>query len=510
MANIKINDLTATASVQDTDEIVVSQGTGQSDVKSSTLAVLRTWINSGNSGSGTVTANNGLTESAGNIQLGGRLVQDATLDTGGHQFSILSADDSTNILSATFSNGVTIGVNDGTGTGYSNVMLKSNMQLLEANASSDGAYTSLQNSPYGLNINYVGTGGTTVSLGVSNNGINIFDTVNNVGAKYGADYSAAGASNPRWIPDAGWVRSQMAQYIIAQPSLYNYFLGDSGNTNVTGNFNTAAGALALQNNTTGYFNTAIGALALKTNDTGNSNVAIGQNALTNNITGYSNTAIGTSALFSSFTSNNNIAIGTSALYGVQSGNDNIGIGNNTGGAEGNYNIYLGSFTAYNNTGSGNIFIGAYASGNGITALSNKLIIANGNVANENPVPLIQGDFSAFTVNINGTLSTTGQLTTFSIANNATQTTTAGDTGTIAFSQPEQGASYKKILIYCNAFTGTATYIFPSAFINGSVLSGFTGSNSLAPSCVSSVSGTSITITIPDGSPATGYLELLGY
>jgi hypothetical protein len=106
----------------------------------------------------------------------------------------------------------------------------------------------------------------------------------------------------------------------------NLFLGRSaGNFTMTGNANIGIGASALQNNSTGI-----------------NNVAVGNAALGNNTAGSSNTAIGTGALVSD-NGGSNVAVGWLALLNA-SGGSNIGIGPSAGSnlTSGGFNIYLGN------------------------------------------------------------------------------------------------------------------------------------------------------------------------
>lgn len=187
------------------------------------------------------------------------------------------------------------------------------------------------------------------------------------------------------------------------------------------NYSVAIGYTALEYASGGY-NIGIGYNSLRgtfATSTGGSNIAIGESAGYSLVSGTYNIFMGSNSGYGITTSNYNIGIGRDSLKNVSgnanvaigdsalsastslTGTDNIAIGQNAGGSltSGTGNIFIGRATGYYNTsGSYNIFIG-YNAGDSESG-SNKLYIANSNTSS----PLIKGDFSSSTVEINGSLT----------------------------------------------------------------------------------------------------------
>ena len=148
------------------------------------------------------------------------------------------------------------------------------------------------------------------------------------------------------------------------PNSYNLFLGmGAGQSNTTGQANTAIGEHALSANTDGTFNVASGYYSLAVNSTGYSNTATGAYSLSSNTIGLKNTGFGRNALYANTTGSSNTAVGADALLTNTTGFNNTASGyqslysNTTAIA----NVATGSYAMYSNTtGDQNIAMGEVA------------------------------------------------------------------------------------------------------------------------------------------------------
>lgn len=85
-----------------------------------------------------------------------------------------------------------------------------------------------------------------------------------------------------------------------------------------------------------------------------------------------------------------------------------------------------------------------------------------------------------------------------------QTSVGGSTsGTALFSQPQQGTSMKMVMINLTLLLGTASYTFPTPFVNTPVV---LTTNGLASSIVTTLNTTTVTVT---GATTSGVLILMG-
>jgi len=191
---------------------------------------------------------------------------------------------------------------------------------------------------------------------------------------------------------------------------YNTSFGNGAGDVSSGANSTFIGYAAGLANTTGSYNTFIGAVTGRYTTTGSRNTFMGESAGYQNSSGNDNTFLGYYSgrwALSSF----NTFVGNESGMNVSNGNSNTLIGYRAG-----KNLV---------SGSGNVFIG-YETGLNETT-SNKLYIDNSNTT----TPLIYGDFNLnrvginvlpgnFTLNVGGTLNSTGRFTASSISINTQQ------------------------------------------------------------------------------------------
>jgi hypothetical protein len=145
----------------------------------------------------------------------------------------------------------------------------------------------------------------------------------------------------------------------------NFFLGNAGNSTMTGGSNYAAGYQSFAANTTGYLNTDSGAQSLHSNTSGYNNAALGYQALFSETGANANSAFGAKSLFSDTTGSGNTAEGYYSIGSCTTGMNNTSVGDyclqNV--STGSSNTAIGYIAGKNiTTGGNNIDIGANVSG----------------------------------------------------------------------------------------------------------------------------------------------------
>jgi hypothetical protein len=138
----------------------------------------------------------------------------------------------------------------------------------------------------------------------------------------------------------------------------NIYMGSYAGESNTGDFNVAIGQQALRNNTND-FNVALGNGTLEGSVSGNQNTAVGALSSHLDTSGINNTAVGFSSFYSHLRNNANTAIGVESLRSDTTGAKNVAVGyQSMYYFQGNNNTALGTSSLdFNGSGSNNTAIG---------------------------------------------------------------------------------------------------------------------------------------------------------
>ena len=273
--------------------------------------------------------------------------------------------------------GVTVGGNEvgsgsGSGGGIGEFIGTGNIAVSQDNSAGSSVTIGAYNTTMSIFAGDAITSGSNNLCIGGNSGTSITTTSGNVALGSNAGRFIKGSSN----------------IAVGQSALF----GNS--TTFTGSFNTGVGFETGQSLTTGQYNVLNGYQAGYSLTSGSDNVALGRFAL-KGAGGAYNIGIGYQAGVSINGGTKNILLGYNAGYSVTSGTDNVFIGSNASQNSGGSNsVGIGSFAG--GSGSKSVSIG-YQAGKNDTA-SDKLHIANNSTES-----LIEGNFSARTLTVNGSL-----------------------------------------------------------------------------------------------------------
>ncbi|AWK04926.1 hypothetical protein HYN56_12075 [Flavobacterium crocinum] len=251
------------------------------------------------------TANNGLTATNGNIQLGGTLTQPTTtinasptntFAISGLQNSISGTD---NLIVSDPTTGVLKTLNPSS---------LNNGWLLKGNVGTTS-------NPTSTTSNFIGT--------TDNAALNF--RINNIHAGWlGFQTGGPGTSSVYFGVNAGLAGAPVTP---GNGAYSNIGIGDNALASNLSNGNIGIGAYALTK-TNAMNNIGIGLYSLQNNTSGASNIGIGASPLQNNISGTFNIAIGTNAGTVNTTGSNNIFIGNAANASSNALSNATAIGNN--------------------------------------------------------------------------------------------------------------------------------------------------------------------------------------
>ena len=305
-------------------------------------------------------------------------------------------------------------INNGTGSGFSNLAFGSDQTLVSATTGGQNTAIggrALRYTTTGSNNTAIGqeagrdntTGEQNLSIGTFAGSSNITGSDNTlIGVAAMSGFPSGGTAINRVTAIGGQALNQNTQDDIigigfrslnANTGVGNFGIGNYVlENNTSGTYNLGIGHQALQTNISGTNNLAIGYQALQDN-VGDSNLAIGPFALANNTSGDGNTAFGNGALVSNTTGNANIAVGSNVLTNNTTGSNNSALGvdimDNQSGANANIafgtnilrantsgeqNIAIGiDLLVANTTGQANVAIGGAALQNNLTGNQNNAI-----------------------------------------------------------------------------------------------------------------------------------------